>query len=75
MNADDQLDLRGVPCPANAARAVLQLSMMSAGEVLLVSLDDGEPVENVSRSIEVAGHEIVRREREGESWKFWVRAG
>ncbi len=70
----EELDLRGVPCPANAARAVLQLSTMGTGEILLLHVDDGEPIENVSRSIEVAGHEIVRREKKGEAWALEVRA-
>lgn len=69
----ETLDLRGIPCPQNAAKAVLQLSMMSTDEVLLVRLDDGEPFANVTRSIEVAGHEIVRKEREGEGWALWVK--
>lgn len=72
---DDELDLRGIPCPANAARAVLQIAMMSEGEGLLIFVDDGEPVENVLRSLEVAGHQIEAREREGEGWKVLVRVG
>jgi TusA-related sulfurtransferase len=70
---DDELDLRGIPCPANAARAVLQIAMMSEGEGLLVYVDDGEPVENVLRSLEVAGHAIEHRERDGDGWKVLVR--
>ena len=69
------LDLRGIPCPQNAAKAVLELSMMNAGEVLLVRLDDGEPYANVTRSIEIAGHEILGEEREGESWALRVKVG
>lgn len=70
---DDELDLRGIPCPANSARAVLQIAMMNEGEGLLIFVDDGEPVENVLRSLEVAGHEIEARERDGEGWKVLVR--
>jgi TusA-related sulfurtransferase len=69
------LDLRGIPCPANAARALLQLSMLPEGDELVVFVDDGEPIENVSRSIEVGGHVILSREREGAGWRLLVRAG
>ena len=72
---DDELDLRGIPCPANAARATIQLAMMSDGEGLLLLVDDGEPVDNVVRTVEVAGHKIEARERDGEGWKVLVRVG
>lgn len=75
MSATEELDLRGVPCPQNAAKAVLQLSMMSEGDTLLVRLDDGEPYENVTRSIEVAGHEITGKERSGDTWLLHVKVG
>lgn len=70
---DEELDLRGIPCPANAARATIQIAMMSEGEGLLLHVDDGEPLENVLRTLEVAGHSIEGRERAGAGWKVLVR--
>jgi TusA-related sulfurtransferase len=72
--ADEYLDLRGIPCPQNAGKAVVKLSTMSSGEVLFVQVDDGEPVANVSASVEGEGHKVIRRQREGQSsWKIWIR--
>ena len=44
MEADEILDLTGVPCPQNAARSLLRLSMMDSGQLLRVTIDDGEPI-------------------------------
>lgn len=46
------LDLKGVPCPQNTARALLKLAGMQTGEILEVIIDDGEPRENVPASLE-----------------------
>jgi len=67
MSADESLDLRGIPCPQNAAKAVVKLSTMMSGERLHVSVDDGEPVDNVSASVEGEGHKVVLRKRQAVS--------
>jgi TusA-related sulfurtransferase len=76
MNAPpaDRLDLRGVRCPANAARALLRLEGLDDGEVLELTLDDGEPVTSVLESLELEGHVVVSRERPGPHWVLRVRA-
>jgi tRNA 2-thiouridine synthesizing protein A len=73
--ADETLDLSGVPCPANSARALIALEGMADGRVLLVVVDDGEPVRNVPPSLEEEGHAVVRREKAGGRWRLWVRKG
>ncbi|MFZ4641015.1 MAG: sulfurtransferase TusA family protein [Nodosilinea sp.] len=52
------LDLRGTPCPINFVRTKLQLEKMSAGELLEVWLDAGEPVEQVPESLTMEGYSI-----------------
>lgn len=58
------LDLRGVACPMNFVKTKLFMDKIPAGEVLRVLLDDGEPIESVSESIQAEGHELVQRERQ-----------
>lgn len=53
------LDLKGVACPMNYVKTKLKLEMMPAGAELAVLLDDGEPIENVPRSVRNDGHEIL----------------
>ena len=74
-DADEALDLSGVPCPANSARALIALEGMADGRVLLVTVDDGEPVRNVPPSLAEEGHAVVRREKDGGRWRLWVRKG
>ena len=71
--ANEELDLRGIPCPANAARAIVKMQIMDEGEVLLVHVDSGEPFENVSRSLEIAGHSILSRKQTDSGWDLWVK--
>ncbi|HRK06365.1 MAG TPA: sulfurtransferase TusA family protein [Pseudobdellovibrionaceae bacterium] len=66
MAADESLDLRGIPCPQNAAKAVVKLSTMMSGERLHVRVDDGEPVDNVSASVEGEGHKVVLRRQQAD---------
>lgn len=74
--ADETLDLRGVPCPRNASLALLCLMGMERGRVLVVLLDDGEPMENVPRSLEEEGYPVETREPidpGGPGWRLHVR--
>ena len=50
------LDLRGTPCPINFVRTKLKLAQMSAGEILEVWLDAGEPIEQVPHSLAMEGY-------------------
>ncbi len=72
---DETLDLSGVPCPQNSARAILTLEWMEPGQVLHVIVDDGEPHENVPPSLREEGHAIIGEDRQGDSWILLVKRG
>lgn len=55
-------DLRGTPCPINFVKAKLKLEGMKDGEILEIYLDEGEPVQNVPKSLEGEGHRILKIE-------------
>lgn len=55
---DEQLDLRGTPCPLNFVRTKLRLQQMSPGALLEVWLDPGEPIEQVPDSLVLAGYDV-----------------
>lgn len=59
----ERLDLRGVPCPQNAARVLMRLAGMEAGEELEVWLDAGEPEENVPAALDARESRVIARER------------
>jgi len=71
--ADETLDLSGVPCPQNSARAILKLEGLPPGALLRLIVDDGEPHENVPPSLTEEGHRIVSESRHGGSWHLLVR--
>lgn len=72
---DETMDLRGVPCPVNAARAIMQLALMDTGQVLEILIDDGEPIENVPESVESADYRILLRTQEPEGhWRLRISA-
>jgi len=71
---DAELDLTGVPCPQNAARTLLRLAMMDEGEILKVTIDDGEPIDLVPDSIQQDGHTITAREQLADTrWVLYIR--
>lgn len=56
--ADEQLDLRGTPCPLNFVRTKLKLDQMAVGALLEVWLDPGEPIEQVPDSLKMDGYSV-----------------
>jgi TusA-related sulfurtransferase len=62
IKIDEELDLRGVVCPYNYVKTKLKLEEMTTGQVLRVTIDDGEPVRNVPRSVTDEGHQVLKIE-------------
>ena len=58
---DRRLDLRGVACPMNFVRTKLALDELETGQVLEVFLDEGEPIDNVSRSLQDEGQQLLEK--------------
>ncbi len=61
-------DYRGVACPMNFVKVKFNLSSMKVGEHLRVLLDDGQPIENVPRSVAQEGHKVLSQVRQGDFW-------
>lgn len=72
IKADDLLDLRGVLCPINFVKTKLKLESMDAGQVLEIVLDDGEPIQNVPKSIKEEGHKIVEVKKQGQCFSLKI---
>ena len=71
----DSLDLKGVACPFNYVQAKIRLETMDLGQLLEVTIDDGEPIENVPVSLTNDGHEIVDTKKVGEHYRLTIRKG
>ncbi len=61
------LDITHLVCPMTFVRTKLAIERMSAGEVLEVRLNEGEPLVNVPRSVEEMGHTVASLEPESGS--------
>ncbi|WP_084164641.1 sulfurtransferase TusA family protein [Skermanella stibiiresistens] len=77
MSADYFLDITADVCPLTFVRTKLRVERMAPGETLEVRLNDGEPLENVPRSLIELGHSIVGPEPEnpsasGKTYRLWV---
>jgi TusA-related sulfurtransferase len=62
------LDITKDHCPMTFVKAKLALAKISSGDVLEVTLSGGEPLENVPRSAEEEGHEIISIEESGDNY-------
>lgn len=62
------LDLRGVLCPINFVRTKLKLEELDSGETLEVMLDEGDPIQNVPRSVKEEGHQVLKVSRDPEGY-------
>jgi len=69
------LDLSGVPCPQNSARALLHLDGLEPGAELVVILDDGLPIRNVPPALAAEGHQELSREQVAGRWRLRVKRG
>jgi len=74
IEATRKLDLRGEVCPYTFVKTTLALEEMAPGEVLEVTVDHPPAVENVPRSVENRGHEVLRvQQSKGTDWTIIVR--
>ena len=71
----DSLDLKGVACPFNYVQAKVRLETMDIGQLLEITIDDGEPIENVPVSLTNDGHEVVDTKKVGKHYRLTIRKG
>ncbi|MCI5698800.1 MAG: sulfurtransferase TusA family protein [Lachnospiraceae bacterium] len=57
---DDEIDITDVVCPVTFVKAKVALEELDDGQILAVRMNDGEPVQNVPRSIKEEGHQILK---------------
>lgn len=68
------LDITDKICPMTFVKTKLLLERMKYGETAEVRLREGEPLENVPRSLKELGQEIIRTEKESDGvWRLLLR--
>ena len=59
FNITDTIDITDVNCPITFVKAKIALEELDDGDILSIRLNDGEPVQNVPKSIKEEGHEVL----------------
>ena len=57
---DENVDITSVVCPVTFVKTKVALEELDDGQILSVHMNDGEPVQNVPRSVKDEGHEILK---------------
>lgn len=60
FKVDDIVDITDVVCPITFVKAKVALEEMDEGQILSIRMNDGEPVQNVPRSMKEEGHKILK---------------
>ena len=59
FNITDKVDITDVNCPITFVKAKVALEELDDGDILEIRLNDGEPVQNVPRSLKEEGHKVL----------------
>ena len=71
---DDTVDITDVVCPVTFVKAKVALEELDEGQVLSIRMNDGEPVQNVPRSIKEEGHQILKlHDNEDGTYTLYVK--
>ena len=57
---DDAVDITDKVCPLTFVKAQVAIDELDDGEILAIRMNDGEPVQNVPRSLKEEGHQILK---------------
>ena len=55
---DERVDITDVVCPMTFVKAKVAMEELEIGQVLAVTMNDGEPVQNVPRSFKEEGQQV-----------------
>ena len=76
MKADGFLDITDVVCPMTFVKTAVALEDLNDGQILELRLNDGEPIQNVPRSLKDDGHKILELANNDDgTFTIWVEKG
>ena len=74
FEVDERVDITDVVCPMTFVKAKVAMDELEDGEVLAIRMNDGEPVQNVPRSMKEEGHQILKlQDNEDGTYTLYVR--
>jgi TusA-related sulfurtransferase len=57
---DEEVDITDKVCPLTFVKAKVAIDELDEGQIIAIRMNDGEPVQNVPRSIKDEGHQILK---------------
>lgn len=60
IHFDDFVDITDVVCPVTFVKAKVAMEELEIGQILAIRMNDGEPVQNVPRSMKEEGQKILK---------------
>ena len=70
----DEVDITDKVCPLTFVKAKVAIEELENGEILAVRMNDGEPVQNVPRSMKEEGHKVLKlTDNEDGTYTMYVR--
>ncbi len=74
FDVDDTVDITDVVCPVTFVKTKVALEELDDGQILQVHLNDGEPVQNVPRSLKDEGHKVLKLSDNGDgTYELYVK--
>ena len=66
FQVDDTIDITDVTCPVTFVKTKVALEELDEGQILQVHIADGEPIQNVPRSVKEEGHKVLKIDDNGD---------
>ncbi len=76
MRSNEFIDITDVVCPITFVKVKVSLEEMNDGEILEIKLNEGEPIQNIPRSLKDEGHKVLELiENDDGTFKLFVEKG
>lgn len=76
MKADEFIDITDVVCPITFVKVKVALEDMDNGQILAIKLNEGEPVQNIPRSLKDENHKVLELNDNGNgTFNLFVEKG
>ena len=60
LEVNETVDITDKVCPLTFVKAKVAIEELEDGEIIAIHMNDGEPVQNVPRSLKEEGHKILK---------------
>ncbi|MEE8299620.1 MAG: sulfurtransferase TusA family protein [Thermodesulfobacteriota bacterium] len=72
LRVDQKIDITNEICPMTFVKTKLKLETLRSGQILEVTLRDGEPLTNVPKSVQEEGHKILDVRQNGDLFTILI---